>query len=269
MKKLIVLFFVIITVIIISCTNDNDEFSDDTTIEINFRHTWGNDEVTNEDFNDLKFRNENGEMLSIERLRYLISDIYLENESGTVTDLTDFVLVNLGEEKNLTFTTENLLVNGTYNLFFRFGLSNEDNFIEEGYPELNSENFNVPSTLGGGYHYMQFDGKYIDSLNVETGFNYHAIRATNVTTIENEEDLLEADTSFEVDLGEVEIINNTVTINVQMDIAEWFTNPNTWDLNEFDQMLMPNYEAQIMMNENGASVFSLIEEEITEEEAEE
>jgi len=111
---------------------------------------------------------------------------------------------------------------------------------------------------------MQFDGKFINSLNVETGFNYHMVRATNATTTTgNQEEILATgiDTSFEIDLGEIEIENNAVTINIAVDIAEWFVNPNTWDLNEFHQMLMPNYDAQIMMNANGTSVFSLVEEE--------
>ena len=43
-----------------------------------------------------------------------------------------------------------------------------------------------------------------------------------------------------------------------MDISEWFKTPNTWSLNEYDVNLMSNYEAQLLMNQNGASVFSVI-----------
>lgn len=260
MRKLI-LSFLTISLLITACSSNEEEFAGNTTVTINFTHVWDSLTVTKEDFNDLKYVNENGETLSIEKLRYLISDIYLENESGVTTDITDYLLVNLGDEENLTFSTENLLLDGTYDVYFRFGFSDEDNYVEEGYLDLNTEIFNVPDALGGGYHYMQFDGKYINESDVETGFNYHTIRATNVVTKTEEEELTETDTSFEVDLGEVEIENSTVTIDVQMDIAEWFVNTNIWNLNELDQVLMPNYEAQIMMNENGATVFSLIEEE--------
>ncbi len=260
MKKITVLILAISCLIIASCSSNDDEFAKNTSITINFNHTWEDEEVTSEDFDELKFENENGETLSIERLRYLISNIYLENESGTVTELTDYILVNLGDEENLTFSSENLLLNGTYNLYFTFGFSDEENYVEDGYTDLNTESFGVPSTLGGGYHYMQFDGKFLDDTDTETGFNYHAIRATNVMSITSDDDLIETDTSFEVDLGEIYIENNTVTIEVEMDIAEWFTDTNTWDLNTLHQMLMPNYDAQIMINENGASVFSLVEE---------
>ena len=46
-------------------------------------------------------------------------------------------------------------------------------------------------------------------------------------------------------------------INVVMHIEEWFKNPNTWDLNLYNQMLMPNSTAQILMSENGQNVFTL------------
>jgi hypothetical protein len=42
-----------------------------------------------------------------------------------------------------------------------------------------------------------------------------------------------------------------------MNLAEWFKNPNTWNLNELNTVLMPNFEAQKMMSANGKSVFTL------------
>jgi hypothetical protein len=100
---------------------------------------------------------------------------------------------------------------------------------------------------------MQFDGKYVDSNNQEAGYNYHTIRAVNRT---NPNDLKFEDTSFLVNLGTV-IITNNAEIEIRMNLAEWFKNPNTWNLNELNTILMPNFEAQKMMNANGQSVFSL------------
>ncbi|MEJ6675026.1 MAG: hypothetical protein QNK88_05910, partial [Polaribacter sp.] len=47
------------------------------TITLSFTHHWNGLKITQKDFNELKFTNENGERLSIERLRYLISNISL------------------------------------------------------------------------------------------------------------------------------------------------------------------------------------------------
>jgi hypothetical protein len=107
--------------------------------------------------------------------------------------------------------------------------------------------------LGGGYHYMQLEGKFIDDTTTETGYAYHAIRAVDDP---GANPTFPQDTFFTVNLGMIEITDN-IEIEVKMNIAEWFKNPNLWDLNDFSQMLMPNSTAQIMMYENGQNVFNL------------
>ncbi|MDY0780644.1 MbnP family protein [Tenacibaculum sp. IB213877] len=251
MKKLVIFFLGLST--LFSCSSDNDEQPKTTSVTINFTHSWEDTPVTSADFNDIKFTNEHGEELSIERLRYIISNIHLTSTSGPSFKINDYLLVDLGEEQNLTFTTETTIPNGTYNLAFTFGFTDEDN--QDGiYLDLNSTSFNVPMMMGGGYHYMQFDGKFIDVNDAEVGFNYHAIRAVDNSDPDN---LILKDTSFGVTLSEVVVVNNTATMTVNMNIAEWFKNPNEWDLNQLNQMLMPNYEAQLLMSENGKTVFSL------------
>ncbi|MEJ2112789.1 MAG: hypothetical protein P8X62_03465, partial [Flavobacteriaceae bacterium] len=64
------------------------------------------------------------------------------------------------------------------------------------------------------------------------------------------------DTFINVDFGSVTVENN-VTFNIKMNIAEWFKNPVQWDLNTLYTMLMPNFDAQILMYNNGKDVFSL------------
>jgi hypothetical protein len=214
------------------------------TITLNFTHHWNGLKITPQDFNELKFTNENGERLSIERLRYLVSNISLINGKN-------YHLIDVGENSGTSITIPEL-TNESYALSFRFGFSDEDN-TDGTYQDLNSVSFSVPGMLGGGYHFMQFDGKYIDNNNEASGFNYHTIKAVDRTDPNN---LKFEDTSFEVNLGTIEVASNP-EIEIKMNLAEWFKNPNTWNLNELNSILMPNFEAQKMMRENGGSVFSL------------
>ena len=62
---------------------------------------------------------------------------------------------------------------------------------------------------------------------------------------------------IDVTLEEGVSLESNTTVEIEMNIAEWFKNPNVWDLNTFGVDLMSNYEAQKMMNENGQTVFSL------------
>lgn len=239
MKKISALLFL---VILLFCSCDKEE--ENISLTLKFTHNWNGVPVTNQDFNTFKFTTANGENISIERLRYLISNISLAEESAN-----NHFLIDVGKNAENLIPIKDVLSNNN-KLTFTFGLTDSEN-IDGSYQDLNSVNFNVPGMLGGGYHYMQFDGKYKDTNNQDANFNYHVIRAVDTSDPTN---LKFEDTSFTVDLGIIEIKNNT-TIEISMNIAEWFTNPNTWDLNVLNTVLMPNFEAQKQMSANGKTVF--------------
>lgn len=242
-----------LTFILVACTSDTTDSISQSNVSFNFLHSWDSAPITNADFNTIKFTNANGEKLSIERLRYLISNITLTTQNNESIVLNAYNLIDVTNNQNLMVKPENSIPSGTYsNVAFTFGFNNKDNYLENGYVDLNSASFNVPAMLGGGYHYMQFDGKFLNNLNQEQGFNYHAIRAVDNPGNPS----FPMDTFFKVNLGPITIKTNTV-VTIEMNIAEWFKSPNTWNLNNLNQMLMPNSTAQIMMFENGQNVFSL------------
>ena len=244
MKK-IIWFFVIIA--FTSCKDDTDccVNLEPVNVTLKFTHNWDGTPVTASDFNSFNYVTENGESVSIERLRYVVSNVNLGGESKP------YQLVDLGINSGFEIIFNNV-AQGVNNLNFTFGFSDADN-IDGVYQDLNTVSFNVPGMLGGGYHYMQFDGKYKDTNNLDANFNYHAIRAVNRSDPNN---LIFEDTSFLVDFGSI-TITNKATIEIKMNIAEWFKNPNTWDLNQLNTVLMPNFEAQKLISANGKSVFSL------------
>ena len=161
--------------------------------------------------------------------------------------------MDVTNQTNLSYTPNQEISTGTYsNVSFVFGLINEKN-TDGTYNDLNAASWNIPAMLGGGYHYMQLDGKFINSNNEAQGYNYHAIRAADNA---GANPTFPQDTFFRVNLGAITVGTNE-EINVTMHIEEWFKNPNTWDLNIYNQMLMPNSAAQILMFENGQNVFTL------------
>ena len=233
-----------------SCNKDNGVSQ--VQITFKFSHNWDGTAVSNANFNSIIYTNANGEDLSISKLRYLISKITFEKSSGETFILDGYNLVDVTNNTNQSFTPITTIPDGDYSkVSFTFGFDNDDNY-NENYIDLNSASWNVPELLGGGYHYMQLEGKFIDNTTTETGYAYHTIRAVDNSGATQ----VFQDTFFEVDLGAINITNNT-TFNIEMNIAEWFKNPNTWDLNVLNQMLMPNSSAQIMMYENGQNVFNL------------
>ncbi|TYA70138.1 MbnP family protein [Seonamhaeicola marinus] len=237
--------------ILLSCSSDDGNKG--YNISLNFGHIWDDTPVTNSDFNTIKFTNANGNQLSIERLRYVISDLTFNNSNGETISIEGYNLVDVTNAENLSFSPAATIPKGKYtNVSFIFGFTNAKN-IDAAYADLNSASFGVPTMMGGGYHYMQLDGKFINSSSSEQGYNYHAIRAVDNPGASPS---FPQDTFFKVDLGAVTINSNT-NLNIEMNIAQWFKSPHTWDLDALNQALMPNSTAQIMMYDNGQNVFSL------------
>lgn len=258
MKKSVILLLLCLTLYYCKEKKECCVFPESVEVTLKFNHNWDGIPVFKNDFNELKFTNDNGETLSITRLRYAISNITItknatSSRDGGSSSFKEHNLVDVTNNTNLSFTLSEPVVKDNYsNISFTFGFKNDDN-IDGAYQDLNVANFNVPAMLGGGYHYMQFDGKYLDTNNQEAPFNYHAIRAVDRSDLNN---LKFEDTSFTVNLGRITIEEDLI-INIDVNLAEWFKNPNTWNLNELNTVLMPNFNAQKLINANGQSVFSL------------
>ncbi|PHR73652.1 MAG: hypothetical protein COA67_02690 [Lutibacter sp.] len=246
LKKLLML------VLIISLLGCDDKDSETITfgdaITINFNHYWDGEKVSSADFNVETYTNANNDILTISKLRYLVSNITLHKSDGSSTKLIDYYLVDLSTLGNTSFSISDIIDADSYSsISFTFGFNEADN-IDGNYLDLNSASWNWPAMLGGGYHFMQFEGKY-GATGTENPFAYHNGTA-RVSTGVFEQNF------FDVSLGGFSTTENT-TVEIKMNVDQWFENPYTWDLDTYNTTLMPNYDAQKLMQQNGASVFSL------------
>lgn len=223
-------------------------------LTFNFTHNYDGVAVTSSDYDDIKYTNQFGNQHSITRLRYMISDVRLYKSGGDSVLIDGYHFVDLATPGTDTYMPSMKIPEGSYTgIAFNFGFS-EANNTSNAYPDLNAVSWNWPMMLGGGYHYIQFEGKFIDTNTDTIGFAYHQGTARKIA---------DNDTTYENNHFRAELANsgfnlsNNATVEIKMDLAEWFKNPNTWDLNQYHKMLMPNYNAQILMNQNGRSVFSV------------
>lgn len=247
MKKIFILF--LLATFLISCSSNDDTILESVSLKFEFSHNWDGETITNQDFGVFNFVNENGDVIAFDRLRYLVSNIWLIRQNGEIVRLQGYQLVDLSDEGSLSISLNEFLPKGEYSsIYFVFGLNEE--FNNSGvYSGLNSLSWNWPDMLGGGYHFLQMDGNYQTSEGPQP-FNFH------MGTARVSEGIFESNYRHILLTTPFTIAKNN-TIKFNMNVAEWFKNPNTWDLNELNTVLMPNYEAQKMMNENAATVFSL------------
>lgn len=227
--------------VILGCTdntslnyNSNATNDDDSCVypklSFNFSQNWDGTNVFASDFGGLNYTNSHGELLSILNLRYLISKIILHRSNGETLEFEGYQLVDLTDENTLTFAPDLEVPLGDYSgISFIYGFNEADN-IDGAYQDLNSATWNWPAMLGGGYHFMQFEGNYLDGTGSPQPFAYHngTARVSDGVFEQN---------FIEVVLPAITITNNA-TIEIKMNLAEWFKNPNTWDLNILNGALM-------------------------------
>ncbi|MFT5249457.1 MAG: hypothetical protein ACI93P_001183 [bacterium] len=253
MKNITLLLTVMI--VLLSCSSDDDKASEFLISVTNSQHWDEQDyDVTIDDFGTTEYINANGEVLKIQKIRYLISKVILTNSFGDEIEIGDYRLVDLTDVNSLSYAQNIVVPPGTYtSISFVYGFNEEDN-IDQEYADLNTASWNWPGMLGGGYHFMQFEGTFTNSTTLNPlPFAYHngTARVTDGVFEQN---------FITVNVNGLSIDSNT-TIDIKMNLAEWFKNPNTWDLNLLGTNLMGNYDAQKMMNQNGQSVFTVSVEE--------
>lgn len=225
-----------------------EEPTADTTasITLNFNHHFDGLPVSSSSFNAFNYVTANNDTISISKLRYLISDIKLYTLSGDSISLGSYRLVDLTDPNTLSYTIGSVDLGSYAAIGFNFGFDTLDNMGN--YTDLNAANWNWPTMIGGGYHNMQFEGRYKFNGNDST-YAYHNGTASNMGNHHQNH--------IAVRLNGVSLNESYVSINIDMNLAEWFKNPNLWDLNAMHSALMMNYNAQIIMHQNGYNVFSL------------
>ncbi|MFK8037242.1 MAG: MbnP family protein [Crocinitomicaceae bacterium] len=229
-----------------TCTYEN-------TATLKFTQSWDGNNVTSSDFDEIKFKNANDENMSIVRLRYSISDVRFYKADGDSVMIDMHHLIDVSDATTLTKVLDQKIDPIDYTgIGFIFGLTPDKN-VSGSILEFNAATWNWPEMIGGGYHQMQFDGKFINADTDTIGYNFHN---GSVTKDAGSSDAAVPNYIF-VKLDQTIAMNSDKTIEIDMQIGEWFKNPNLWDLNTLYTMLMPNKAAQLLISENGKSVFKL------------
>ncbi|MDR2979070.1 MAG: hypothetical protein LBV02_01305 [Bacteroidales bacterium] len=207
--------------------------------------------------NQMIYTNAAGNPYEVDEVKYFISDVVFYPSGGrrTIIDKKTYY-VDAGIASTLTWTIPDPMPIGQYDsIRFIFGLSADRNvsnaFVNQ--PEVNMA---WPETLGGGYHYLQINGKWNGSESI-TPFNFH----TGISKVTSSDSISRfTHNHFYVTLP-AKILTveekKTSTITLDMNINNWFTTPIDFDFNYWGGAIMENPNAQTVAKQNGADVFSI------------
>ena len=227
-----------------ACEDAEDIIPELTTTSINFNFTH---QVSGSALNpnNIQYTNASGNEYSVINCRYIVSDFRLYT-NGKATLIDDEHYVDIADANTFSYTPSEKIEFGVYDsITFVFGLDTLKN-ISGTYVNPPLSDMAWPSTMGGGYHYMQLEGYYEDGSSNSNYAVHMGASGGNPYFVS-------------VSLTQSSFIANNAGVNVtiEMDINQWFTSPNDYDFNTFGAAIMGNQTAQGLLQANGHNVFSI------------
>ncbi len=254
MNRIVLLFFC--TVIL--CTACHKEPSEEVgTLILNFAVQEDNHPVN---YHELLYMNEAGNRYQVDEVRFFISEVRLiDDEGNRISIMKDDGIHYFDSDilPSATWKIDNELAAGVYDsIVFVFGLPKEKN-VTGWFVNAPEANMAWPDVLGGGYHYMQINGKWLATNDSIRPFNLH----TGIGQVyEGSEAVQFVDNSFEVklSLNQLKISGNAKSFRtLVMNVENWMRSPNVYDFNEWGGAIMQNQAAQEVLRENAHDVFSI------------
>lgn len=200
---------------------------------------------------DTPYTNAAGNAFGVTLVRYFVSDVSLGYADGTRWDApgpryVDHDLATTRAQVLGTDVPTGALTTVSFVMGLPPALNTSGRFTAP--PESLME---WPAMMGGGYHHLKFEGWYINDAGEPFAYRAHSGGLDG------------ADNSFAVTLDATghTITADGTTLTLQMNLEQWFTDPDTWDLNDYFNAAQPgimrNAAAQASLRANGATVFTL------------
>lgn len=240
MKKCI--FFILISFCFFSCGHESAKPKvEEGAVNIHFVQDVDGQALV---YNQFLYHNQAGNTYKIANIEYYISKIIFYKEDGTAVDNNVYQYVNPSIEQVYTLKIEHI-PNANYKaVSFVFGIDSSRNH-KFGLPQTDQNiSMEWPDQLGGGYHFMRFEGQFLYQPDSTKAYVIHLGKNGHQVFFKNDS------LSFQME-------NNTVDLDLRMNINNWFKSPNRIDLNDNYTSIMDDEAAQQKFMNNAIHVFEI------------
>ncbi|HIG32240.1 MAG TPA: hypothetical protein EYQ09_02190 [Flavobacteriales bacterium] len=225
-----------------SATNYNADAEEDDgsckyNLSLSFTHTVDGNALETD---QMIYSNTSGQNYSVQTLRYLLSYITLHSANGTSTLLDEVHFITISDPSTFNLNIQDLNSANYTAISFTMGLDSLKNITNNYLNESFFPSFSWPNFMGGGYHYMQLEGDYT------TAFQGYATHTGGTDGL---------DFSFTKNFP-IAINTQNASVIINMEINNWYSNPNTISLTT--DGIMDSANKQSLLQANGiADVFSV------------
>jgi len=255
LEKILLLVAVVFMIGLFSCKKPVKEGS----VNIRITHTVDGQPAV---YNQINYINAAGNQYQISEIQWFITELALLDEANKSfslmgTDEAWYIDTDLEETMQRTILA---IPEGNYKaLEFVFGFTEETNLSNRFVNPPESFMF-WPEHMGGGYHYMKLNGKWLNPQGQKEPFNFHL----GIGQIYDGEEIIDfVHNYFKVSLpmSDLKIIGEkSSNLVIEMQIENWFQSPNVYDHNEWGGAIMQKQDAMRIAIENGHDVFNVMED---------
>lgn len=235
----------LVAFILASCTHRTDNYNPEALshggISIIIHHGVDNQPLV---WDSIMYRNEAGNVYSISKLHYYISNIRLYKDN-IIVQQSDSVYYIDAKHQYSSIISIPALLKGVYDsVALTIGLLPFRNISYSLPATIENTNMGWPDAMGGGYHFLKLEGHWKDAAEVN-GFALHVGKS-----------------GFHCEAGFVcglDVRPNQMTkLNIMMNINEWFRKPAIYDLSSDGVYSMGNEALMRKIIVNGQDVFTQI-----------
>jgi len=250
------LILILLVAALVSCTKP----ADTGNISVGVHYSVNGSPLVTD---SLCYVNEAGNHFLITEIQWFLSNIQLLGQDGKWYTLKHLDMMDHGakETEHIFYIDTDIpeshtlhgqkIPIGHYSLLrFTFGLDENDNQTGIFNDSPESEMF-WPYVLGGGYHYMKLNGKFVDTEGRLNPLAIHLGIGQNEDCTEFYQNYFIVEFPIDFDVK----VNTENSIDLTMVIDNWFRYSNTIDFNVYGSSIMQNQAAQQALKENGQNVF--------------
>ena len=210
-------------------------------------------------YRQMEYQNAAGNRYQVDEVKFFISDVAFVSRGGerySVTDHEGLHYFDSDIASSYDWVISKVPDGQFDSITFVFGLLPAQN-VTGFFVNPPENNMSWPDVLGGGYHYMQINGKWLAANDTVKPFNLH----TGIgQRYENGQVTEFVHNQFRVTLPLRDFIiqrESTTQLDFVMNVNAWFAEPNVYNFDVIGGSIMQNQAAQEMLRENGPHALSV------------
>lgn len=191
----------------------------------------------------IAYLNAAGNEISVTRLQYYLSDFELEHEDGRTIRAEGIHYVDMRKAETFAINLGDVPEGNYTALSVYIGIPPAKNISYSLPPTTDNMNMAWPENMGGGYHFLKLEGHFIDTTSLPKGYALHLGENGYVVHISWQKNFT--------------LTGPEKTLSLEMDVAEWFTGPHTWDLPTLGTYSMGVDSLMGLLRDNGHNVLTV------------